>query len=420
MGRVDYVSETGSAFRLNRKLAIAPGVPLLLVTGPTGYTALVHPALLFSLAGDTGDVPMGLVGYSSRMVIVASRPQSIDWRGVPVGEPDTSGVVSRDGELIAWHRSPNYDNFSYAAVPLSAVDAGFVELSRLFAPAGLLLGLLALVLTRRLMASRASLPALLKAGLRRGEVFVVYQPIAHMTSGRWVGAEVLARWRRPGGETVSPDVFVAIAEKHGLISQLTRMVVKSALDDFAAFAAGHPGFFLSLNISSADLREPDFPAFLVEACKVRGMPPAAVHLEITEREAVDPEREAETLRTLRGIGFAVGIDDFGIGYSNLSYLDSLQLDYIKIDRAFVISAARGDLGGEIIDHIVSMARTRRLDVIAEGVEFEEQRVQLLSRGVPLAQGWLFGWPMSRLDFQQGYPALSAPPVPLREPTAAAA
>ncbi len=418
VGPVDYISATGSAFRRNRRLEIAPETPLLLVTGPSGYTALIHPALVFSLAGDTAELPAGLVAHLSRVVIVSSGVDLGDWDSVPIGAPDSSGTLSRGDQLIAWHRSPQWDNFSYAAVPLSSVWEGFLELSRLFVPAGLVGGVLTLMLLRRVLAGRQSLPSLLRTGLRRGEIFVVYQPIADMQTGNWVGAEVLARWQRPGGEMVSPDVFVSIAEKHGLVERLTHLVVEAALRDFADFAAKRPSFFLSINISTADLRSADFPAFLIASCKAAGMPPGSVHLEITEREAVDPEREAESLRTLRGYGFAIGIDDFGIGYSNLAYLDTLQLDYIKIDKAFVHSAAQGELGGEIIDHVVGMARTRHLDVIAEGVEREEQRQILLCRGVSLAQGWLFGRPMSRLDLQRGYEQLATAPVPASVPAVA--
>lgn len=402
VGAPDYISATDNAFRRNRRLAIAPDTPLLLVTGPTGFTAILHPGLIFSLTGDTEDLPAGVVGFSQRQALAESHPGAVDWNSIAMGEPGSAGTFVRGDQLIAWRRSAKWDHFSYAAIPMTAVDAGFAELARWFVPAGLLIGVLALVLVRRLVASRASLPALLRTGLRRGEIFVVYQPIVDMADGRWVGAEVLARWRRPGGEMISPDVFVPIAEKHGLIGRLTQQVTEMALGDFSEFIAARPEFFLSLNISSFDLSEPEFPAFMMDACRRRGVPPAAVHLEITEREEVDPLGEAEAIRTLRGHRFSVGIDDFGMGYSNLAYLDTLQLDYLKIDRAFVAAAASGELGGEIVDHIVGLARSRQLEVIAEGVEREEQRIQLMARGVSMAQGWLFGKPMARSEFISGH------------------
>lgn len=404
VGAADYVSATGYSVRRNRYLSIAPQTPLLLMTGPAGQTSLIHPALIFSLTGDTEELPVGVVGFSQRQVIAESKPFVIDWSRVAVGEPGDRGILIRDGHLIAWHRSGTWDNFSYAAVPLSAVTDSVLGLCRWFVPVGLLVGLFAVWVVRRLIASRQSLPALLRSGLRRGEIFVVYQPIVDMASGEWVGAEVLARWRRPGGEMVPPDVFIAIAEKHALICPLTRRVVEASLDDFSKFIEARPGFFLSLNISSADLADPAFPAFLIGTARRLGVPADAVHLEITEREQVDPQTEAEAIRTLRGRGFHVGIDDFGTGYSNLSYLDTLQLDYIKIDRAFVAGTMRRELGAEIVDHIVGLANSRRLAMIAEGVEHEEQRLYLLSRGVRLAQGWLFGKPMSRADFVLGIAA----------------
>ena len=402
VGSPDYVSATKTTFRRARALTIAPETPLLLVSDARGFTGLVHPSLVFGLAGPSDGLASGLISASTRELILKSGDAGFDWTTVQLPPEQKSGLVTLDGQLVAWQRSPKWDHFAYAAVPLTAVSMLFGRFSLWLLPMGVVIGVAVLIIMRRLIAARASLPALLKNGLARGEIYPVYQPIVDMRTGRWVGAEVLARWRQPNGDFVSPDVFVAIAERHGLIGKLTRTILEASTNDMADLVRNRPGFYLSVNVASADLREPDFVDFVTACCRARGLGNERLHLEITERNEVDAEMAAETIRTLRGLGLRVGIDDFGIGYSNLAYLDLLQVDYLKIDRVFVAGIDRGAIGSEIVDHIIELADARHLEVIAEGIETAEQRAALLSRGVAFGQGWLFGKPMSALDFARLY------------------
>ena len=402
VGAPDYVSATKTTFRRARALTIAPETPLLLVSDARGFTGLVHPGLVFGLAGPSDGLASGLISVSTRELILKSGDARFDWTTVTLPPEQKAGLVTLDGQLVAWQRSPRWDHFAYAAVPLTAVASLFAKFSLWLLPLGVAIGFAILLVMRRLIAVRASLPSLLKNGLARGELYPVYQPIVDMRTGRWVGAEVLARWRQPNGDFVSPDVFVAIAERHGLIGKLTRTILEASTSDMADLVRGRPGFYLSVNIASADLREPDFVDFVTSCCRARGLGNERLHLEITERNEVDAETAAETIRTLRGLGLRVGIDDFGIGYSNLAYLDLLQVDYLKIDRVFVAAIDRGAIGSEIVDHIIELANARHLEVVAEGIETAEQRAALLSRGVAFGQGWLFGRPMSALDFARLY------------------
>ena len=134
------------------------------------------------------------------------------------------------------------------------------------------------------------------------------------------------------------------------------------------------------------------------------MPHGAVHLEITERQEVDQTAEAGAIGELRKAGFKVGTDDFGVGFSNLAYLENFELDYLKIDRVFVANAFRGTAGTEMIDHIIGVGRARNLEIIAEGVERPEQLSHLLARGVELGQGWLFAREMPATEFLRQYRA----------------
>jgi sensor c-di-GMP phosphodiesterase-like protein len=404
LGSPDYISATGAIIRRQRILLIAPGTPLLLVTGKMGYSGLVHPGLIFSLTSENSDLPLGTVNFSRHQTIIYSGSRTYDWSKVEMPADQHSGTLFAGGELLAWQRSTRFDQFGYAAIPLSAVWAEFNAMIAYFLAAGVLFGVGALWLVRQLAASRTSLPAMLKAGLARKEIHTVYQPIVDMRTGRWIGAEVLARWQRPTGEWISPDVFVPIAEKHGLIRHLTRFVMIRAAEDLKAFVGMAPDFFISVNITSMDLQDPGFVKQLVAECDAREVAHHRVHLEITERAEVDPVSEGKNIQVLREQGFEVGIDDFGIGYSNLAYLDTLQVDYLKIDKAFVAGISNGAMGTAVLDHIIALARERGLKVIAEGVEVEQQRAELVSRGVWLAQGWLFAKAMPAAALLNNYAA----------------
>jgi sensor c-di-GMP phosphodiesterase-like protein len=393
VGSPDYVSATNAIIRRQRELPLSPGTPLLLITAPSGYTGLVHPALIFSLSDDGRDLPAGTVSFSTRETIIHSGATTFAWQRAEMPAEANSGTLILGDQLLAWRRSALWDQFSYAAIPMAAIDEQFQRVVGIFLTGGALAGLALLFLVRWLGASRTSLPALLRSGLSRGEVFTVYQPIVDMRTGRWVGAEVLARWRRPSGEFIPPDVFVPIAEKHGLIRQLTRHVMISSAEDLKHLVQIDPEFFVSVNVTSVDLQDPRFLAQLIAECDARGVAHNRVHLEITEREEVEPTLAAEGIRVLREQGFRVGIDDFGMGYSNLAYLDTLEVDYLKIDKAFVAGIASGAIGTAVVDHIIQLGGQRGMEIIAEGVEVEDQRAALVSRGVHLGQGWLFARPV---------------------------
>lgn len=418
VGLPDFTSASGTAFRRGRTLAEARRSPLLLISNPEGYTALVHPDLLFSFDRTDTTQPEGLVSDSTRDTILSRGATTFDWHHIPLDPRKNTGTFVNSDHIVTWARSERWDHFAYAAIPLAAQTAQFWELSALLVPIGLLGGLAALFLTRRALASRGSLPALFRTALKRGEITTVYQPIVDMRTGEWVGAEVLGRWRRPNGELISPDIFVPIAEQHGLIRQLTDAVVKSALVGLGHTVAVRPHFFLSINVTSTDLVAPDFAPGLIGLCAQYSVPPSAIHLEVTERIEVKLDTELESIATLRAAGFQVGIDDFGVGYSNLAYLEKLSLDYLKIDRAFVAGLARTNFGGQVIDYIIDIARTRRLEIIAEGVETQEQRAALVARGVSLAQGWLFAKAMTEAQLierlAKRYPSEAETP-PLEPP-----
>ncbi len=233
----------------------------------------------------------------------------------------------------------------------------------------------------------------MRTALRRQELFLLYQPVVELASGRWVGVEALLRWRRPTGEIVNPDLFIPIAEQHGMIVRVTRRVLELVAQDAGDFLVRHPHFHIAINVSATDFHDPGFVAGLEAALRGMGAAPANLILEVTERGLLDPDVARSTTGLLRRSGFALAIDDFGTGYSSLSYLESLELDYLKIDRSFIEAIGTEAPTSQVVRHIIAIARDLRLRMIAEGIESGAQAEFLRARGVQYGQGWLFGKPM---------------------------
>ena len=229
---------------------------------------------------------------------------------------------------------------------------------------------------------------------------MLYQPVVELATGRWVGLEALVRWRRPDGTLVAPDVFIPVAERSGLITSLTRWVVGQVLRDARVLLVAHPHWHISVNLSAEDVRDPTFVPYLQEQLHAHGV--AAQHLvgEVTERVCMDATLARERLQALRRLGLPIAIDDFGTGYSSLAYLTQLPLDLLKIDKAFVAPIGTEAATSQVIEHIISMAQSLGLRMVAEGVETAEQAQWLQARGVQLAQGWLFAKPMTIAQVEQ--------------------
>jgi diguanylate cyclase (GGDEF)-like protein/PAS domain S-box-containing protein len=247
----------------------------------------------------------------------------------------------------------------------------------------------------------------LEADLRRalrtpGEVFVVYQPIVDLATGAVCGAEALARWNHPTRGPVPPVEFIPLAEENGLIAELGEQVLLAACRDAMAWrqalGARAPAT-VSVNLSRAQIRKGGLPATLAGALAQAGLPPGALRLEITESLAMQDAQMVATLHELRTLGVSLALDDFGTGYSSLASLDQLPLDAVKIDRSFVQRMVGDKYQTALIEATLTVAASLALDVVAEGVETEEQADLLRRAGCCHAQGWLYGKPMSAQAFE---------------------
>lgn len=229
----------------------------------------------------------------------------------------------------------------------------------------------------------------LRAALNHGEITLAYQPQFN-GAGEVFGLEALARWSHPQRGMVPPSLFIPAAEEGGLIVELGFHVLRQAFLD----AKRWPNLIVAINISAAQIRTKDFVQKVRALVRETGASPRQFELELTEGLLLgnDPET-LETLRLLRQLGFSLALDDFGTGYSSLSYLRRYPIDKIKIDRSFIKNLGIEADAEPVVFAIVALARSLGLQVIAEGVETQEQRSSLATAGCGDVQGFLLGRPM---------------------------
>ncbi len=240
---------------------------------------------------------------------------------------------------------------------------------------------------------RLSFATLLRQAITSGRIHARYQPVVELRTRRVVGAEALARWTMEGGDAIAPDRFIPIAEREGLMPELTLRMLASPLRDLRALLLARPELSININLSAEDLRDERFTRALEEGLKSTGLPPRSIKLEITERALVNTEVARSMIHRLRERGHEVAVDDFGTGFSSLSYLASFELDVMKIDKSFVDAIGTGAATAHVIVHVIEMAQSLGLRTVAEGVETEEQVNWLIEHGVEYGQGYLFSAPL---------------------------
>ena len=230
-----------------------------------------------------------------------------------------------------------------------------------------------------------------RRAIERSEFRVHYQPIVRLEDGRIAGFEALVRWQHPERGLVPPSEFIPLAEETGLIVPLGRLVLEEACRQAAEWQQRWgEELVVSVNLSVKQISHPGLVEQVDAALRQSGLPPRLLKLEVTETMVMENTDGAITLlRRLKALGVHIAIDDFGTGYSSLSYLLRLPADTLKIDRSFVSGTGDAGRNVSIVRTIVGLAYSLGLDVVAEGVETEEQRALLADLGCPFAQGYLF-------------------------------
>ena len=293
----------------------------------------------------------------------------------------------------------DYDTEAY--LPIVALAAGL----------GLLIGSLLAAIVFRPQSPVVTLDRALAAG----EFKPFFLPTFNLQSGEIAGCEVLARWIKPDGSIVPPLNFIPLAESSGRIEQLTWRIIDQALEDLRPLLARDRAFVVSFNIMPAHMISDGFVAQLRAVVIARRISPRQIALEVTERNAFpDLQHAASVIAELRDRGFSVALDDVGIGHNGLSQIQVLGANVLKIDKFFVDSISRG-AGHAMVEMLVRLAGELKMNVVAEGIETEEQRQELLDCGVGEGQGYLVSPPLPAARFI----AFLAERAPVEQPSDAA-
>ncbi len=244
---------------------------------------------------------------------------------------------------------------------------------------------------------RVKLENELQRAIESEEFIVYYQPIIDLQSGEVWGVEALVRWQHPQRGLLEPKEFIAAAEESGLVVPLGEWVLKQACEQAKEWQERYPQvqpLVISVNLSARQLQCPDLARIVEDALQETGLEACSLVLDITETVYVRAlEGNIATLDELKGLGVHISIDDFGVGYSSLSYLKRLPADDLKLDRSFVAGIGENAKDTAIVGTVVDLAHALEMKVIAEGVESAYQAEQLKEMGCDLAQGYHFAKPL---------------------------
>jgi EAL domain-containing protein (putative c-di-GMP-specific phosphodiesterase class I) len=239
-----------------------------------------------------------------------------------------------------------------------------------------------------------------RQALDTGQVEVHYQPKVALPERQVVGAEALVRWSHPEYGRLDPDEFVPLVEATGLVDALTAFVLECALVKIRQWLDRGLRMSVAVNLSVRNLADETFPERVAEALERHDIPPELLTLELTESSVMaDKERSLPVLRRLHAMGVVLAVDDFGTGYSSLAYLRQLPVDEVKIDKSFVLGMGTDLSDLAVVRTIVELGHSLDLAVVAEGVEDDAARDQLVGMGCDVAQGYLISRPLSEERFE---------------------
>lgn len=308
--------------------------------------------------------------FAAKLIALLAEPFDIDGRAATVAASIGIAVAPRHGEDAE-------TLLRYADMALYGAKADGGRVSKVFDPQ----------MNLRLMARRA-IEHDLREALADEAFELWYQPSIDLATGRTTGFEALARWNHSKRGMISPAEFIPIAEEIRLIERLGEWVIRRACADAAAWPSD---VRVAVNLSPLQFKNNDLVRTVLMALASSGLPAHRLELEITESILLDDsEGNLAILHQLRGLGVRIAVDDFGIGYSSLSYLRMFPFDRIKIDRSFVMELPASSECVKIIRSMVELARSLGIDITAEGIETSEQLAELRANGCMEGQGFLFG------------------------------
>lgn len=256
---------------------------------------------------------------------------------------------------------------------------------------------------------RLDMEQTLRSALRHGWLEAFLQPLVDLQEGRVTGFEVLARIRHPDRGLISPMLFVPVAERTGLIRQLTDQMLKLSvpmLHDDRLLERYGDNFTLSINLSPAEMHDPNLADQILQVLEQESVSPDRIKVELTETAVMaDPNVAVHLIHRLRKHGVAISLDDFGAGYSSLGYIRSLPLDQLKIDRSLISGLDHDAEKRAILEMILTLCERLDLTVVAEGIETEMELSCLVGMGAQIGQGYLFSRPQPIETLLENVPAI---------------
>jgi len=238
----------------------------------------------------------------------------------------------------------------------------------------------------------------LRFAIERNQLVVFYQPKMNLATRSIVGFEALLRWRHPLYGLVPPADFIPIAEETGVIVPVGAWVLRQACMQLKSWHAKFPcdpPLSMNVNLSVKQLGDPELVESVAGILAETGIPPESLNLELTESSLVSElESARDVLSSLQSLHVGLDLDDFGTGYSSFSYLRTLNFDALKIDRSFINRLESDSESRAIVETILNLARTLHMEVVAEGIETEEQLAKLVDLGCATGQGFLFSKPIA--------------------------
>jgi len=369
----------------------------LVIFEKSGWAIMFVPSHAIE-ALDNSEVAIGVFSIQSHQLYTSKGEIETGWLQRYQGKQALT-FIDQERQMLVYI-APNQLNVTavVAAIPLKDINDDIVTFIQILIPLAIIVGLLLGGLFVYMQRTRYSTKSAILRALANNEFYLEYQPIMHLHHNTCVGAEALIRWRTPDNTFISPDTFIPAAEAAGVICQITQRVFELVAKDMRNAFNTHPDFHVGINISSHDIRSGDLLPLIQTLIKSSGATGNQILIEVTERGFLDDDDALTTIKDIRDCGVQVAIDDFGTGYSSLSYLTKFQLDYLKIDKTFVDSVGTDAVTSHVAFHIIEMAKTLQLDMVAEGVETEAQAKILHERGVKYVQGWLFSKSLKRKDF----------------------
>ncbi|MBO6557724.1 MAG: EAL domain-containing protein [Pseudomonadales bacterium] len=251
-------------------------------------------------------------------------------------------------------------------------------------------------------AKRLDIETALRQAIDKEELYLVYQPIFEVDTNNpnAVGVEALLRWSKSGRGNIAPGELLDVAEENGMIVEIGLWLVRTAAEQLQSWRAGGfpEGFFVNINLSSRHFDNDEIADYVIENLEQRELPRGCIRIEVVEGAVIrNPEKALIVIERLKNEGIPVSLDDFGTGFSSLSYLHRFPFYSLKIDRSFVVDVMQSQASQDIIAAIVVMAKKLNIRVVAEGVEHEEQLDFLRSVGCELIQGFLLARPETPPD-----------------------